>query len=153
MLRIAVPLILLVAACATVPKPAEGPTVDAKGLAITSVSARAVEGELAFDVFNPNTYGVPLEHLAWRLELEGAAAVTGHVNIGKTIAARDSEPLVEMVTLEDSDAIALADRIAEGRTAYTVRGTMRFATQKGPVEVDFAYRGDFRDARQAYLTR
>jgi LEA14-like dessication related protein len=142
---------LFTSACAHVPKPVEEPSVDVRGVALTGVSFTGIDGEIHLDVFNPNMFSVPLQAVDWELSVGGASAVSGSFELHKQIPARDSTPVIGSLAIGAADAVAVGDKIADGESRYTVRGTMHFASRLGPITVSFEYDGDFNDAKQAAL--
>lgn len=128
--------------CAGFPRTVEKPTATVRGVALGSASLAGIRGEIALDVMNPNSFGVPLSAIDWELSVGGARAVSGRIESSNTIPAKDSVPVLGELSIGTRDAIDVGAALAAGNRGYTVRGTLHFSTSFGPIAVSFSFSGD-----------
>lgn len=123
--------------CAMFMHTVEKPTVDVRDVAVTSASLTAgVDGEIRLDVTNPNAVGVPLSGIDWQLSVDGAQALTGHVELSQTIPARGVAPVTAALHIDARDAFEVARRVAGGARDYQLDARLHFATALGEISVD-----------------
>lgn len=140
-------LALAAAVAATLPgcsifmRSIEKPTATVRTVNVTNVSFAGATGELALDVMNPNSFGVPLSGLDWQLSIGGARAVTGTVQLSQTIPAKGIAPVVTSLSINASDAVVVGSALARGARDYRVDVTLHFSTQVGPVDVALQHTG------------
>jgi len=127
--------------CAHLPVPIEKPTASVEGVTISSVSFTGIDGALDISIFNPNSFGVPLESVDWQLALGSSNAVSGSFDLSQTIPAKASAPVVASLSIATRDAAAVAAALSSGNRSYTVRGTLRFTTAAGSIDVAFEHHG------------
>ena len=129
------------AGCSLFMRSIEKPTAEVRTVAITSAGFTGVTGELALDVSNPNSFGVPLSGIDWQLSIGGMRAVTGTVQLNETIPAKGVAPVKTTLTITATDAIEVAGVLAAGSRDYQVNVRLHFATKVGQVDVDVAHAG------------
>jgi LEA14-like dessication related protein len=143
------PLLLVLStasACSMFNRSIEKPTADVRALSMSTISFRAVEGELHLDVANPNGFGVPLSGIDWQLAVGGARAVTGRVELSQTIPARGVAPVVTTLRLDPGDVPAVAAQLSRGARDYQLSMRLAFSTPIGPLTVDLEHRGSLAGA-------
>ena len=138
--------ITLFTACAGFGTPVEKPTVDVRGVSIDSINLTSLSGHVDLDVFNPNSFGVPLRSGTWSLSVGGNKAVSGQFDLANSIPAKATAPVRASLHLEAADALAVGSAVTRGERRYVLSGTLRFETKLGRVEVDFHAEGDLTDA-------
>lgn len=121
----------------------EKPSATVRDVSISSVGFAGVSGELSLDVTNPNSVGVPLSSIDWELSIGGARAMTGSVQLSKTIPARGVAPVTTLLKLAATDAIAAGSAIASGARDYRLKAKLRFSTAVGSIAVDIEHNGTF----------
>jgi LEA14-like dessication related protein len=100
-----------------------------------------VSGELALDVMNPNSFGVPLSGIDWQLSVGGARAVTGTVQLSQTIPARGVAPVKTSLTITARDAVAVGTALATGARTYQLTAKLHFSTAIGQLDVEVKHAG------------
>lgn len=138
--------ITLFAACAGFGTPIEKPKVDVRGVSIESIGVASLSGHIDLDVFNPNSFGVPLRAGTWSLSVGGNKAVSGQFELADSIPAKATAPVRASLHLDAADALAVGSAITRGERRYVLSGTLRFETKLGPIEVDFQHEGNLTDA-------
>jgi len=134
--------------CAAFDAPFERPTIEVKGVAITSVGFTGIECEVFMSIFNPNGFGVPLDRGTWDLRVGNADAVSGEFQLSQTIPAKQSAPITTQIRIDARDAIAVASEVAAGTRSYTIRGQLHFSTSLGELDVAFSHTGDLDEAHK-----
>jgi LEA14-like dessication related protein len=119
----------------------EKPTATVRQVSVSSVSFAGATGELAIDVMNPNSFGVPLSGIDLQLSIGGARAVTGTVQLSQTIPAKGVAPIVTTLSINASDAVGVATAMARGARDYRVDVSLHFSTQVGPLDVAVNHTG------------
>jgi LEA14-like dessication related protein len=119
----------------------ERPTADVRDVSVSSATFSGVSGELALDVTNPNSFGVPLSGIDWQLSIGGARAVTGSVQLSQTIPAKGVAPVTTSLSIATADALAVAAVLAQGSRDYQINVKLHFSTTVGPIDVDVAHTG------------
>jgi len=120
----------------------EKPTATVRQVSVSSVSFAGATGELALDVMNPNSFGVPLSGIDWQLSIGGARAVTGSVQLSQTIPAKALAPVVTSLSISATDAVAVASVLARGAHDYRIDVSLHFSTQVGQVDVAVNHTGE-----------
>lgn len=138
--------VTLLSACAGFGTPIEKPTVDVRGVSIDSINLTSLSGHVDLDVFNPNSFGIPLRAGTWSLSVGGNKAVSGQFDLANSIPAKATAPVRASLHLDAADALAVGSAITRGERRYVLSGTLRFETKLGPIEVDFSHEGDLTDA-------
>jgi LEA14-like dessication related protein len=138
MLRnLAIAVLLAGTGCSLFMHTVEKPSVSVEGVAVTSASlAGGIDGEMKLDVSNPNPVGVPLSGIDWQLSVDGAQAVTGHVDVSQTIPAKGVAPVTASLHIDARDAFDVAQRVAGGAREYQLDARLHFATALGEISVD-----------------
>jgi LEA14-like dessication related protein len=124
----------------------EKPTATVRSVAVTNVSFTGATGELALDVMNPNSFGVPLSGIDWQLSIGGARAVTGTVQLSQEIPAKGVAPVLTTLTINAADAVAVGGALATGSRDYRVDVKLHFATRVGQVDVEVNHTGQLGQA-------
>lgn len=119
----------------------EKPSATVRQVSVSSASFSGASGELALDVVNPNSFGVPLSGVDWQLSIGGSRAVTGSVQLSQTIPAKGAAPVVTTLTIDARDAVAVAGALASGVRDYQIDVKLHFSTQVGNVDVAVAHTG------------
>lgn len=143
----------LLAACAHIPTGLERPTVEIDRVEVGAVSFTSISGLVHLHINNPNSVGVPLEGGTWELAIAGSRAISGAFDLAETIPARASAPLVASLTIDALDAARVGAALAAGHRGYTIRGTLRFASPLGTIEVQFSHSGDLETAARGLARR
>jgi LEA14-like dessication related protein len=144
-MRICVALAFL-SACAGFGTPVEKPTVDVRGVSVESINMSSLSGHVDLDVFNPNSFGVPLRSGTWTISVGGNEAVSGQFDLSNAIPAKATAPVRASLHLDAADALAVGGAITRGERRYVLSGTLHFETKLGPVDVDYQHEGDLTDA-------
>jgi len=138
--------ITLLSACAGFGTPVEKPKVDVRGVSVESINLTRLSGHVDLDVFNPNSFGVPLRSGTWSLSVAGDQAVSGQFDLANSIPAKATAPVRASLHLDAADALAVGTAITRGERRYVLSGTLRFETKLGPIEVEFQHEGELTDA-------
>lgn len=133
--------VVLLAACAALPKPIEEPTIEVTGVAVTQVDLRGIYGEARFSITNPNGFGVPLRGGSWELAIGSATAMTGVFELSETIPAKATAPLATGLFVAPGAAANAMSQLARGERQYTIRGVLQFTTRLGDLDVAFSHSG------------
>lgn len=145
MLRIAaVALVSIVATsgCAFFGKTVEKPTAQVRAVSVATVSFTGIDGEVALDIQNPNSFGVPLSAIDWQLSVGAAQAVDGRIEVSQTIPARGTAPVIAALHIDARDAIAVAGELSRGTRTYRLNARLHFSTAIGPISVDVTGTGE-----------
>jgi LEA14-like dessication related protein len=119
----------------------EKPTAKVRTVSVSSAGFTGISGELALDVTNPNSFGVPLSGIDWQLSIGGARAVTGTVQLNQTIPARGVAPVTTSLSIAAGDALTVGSVLAQGARDYRVDVRLHFSTSVGQLDVDVAHTG------------
>jgi hypothetical protein len=134
-------LVVLGSGCSMFAKGIEKPSATVRDVSLSSAGFSGVSGELSLDVKNPNPIGVPLSAIQWELSIGGARALTGSVQLAKTIPANGVAPVTTLLTIAARDAIAAGTALASGVRDYRLRARLTFSTPIGPLEVELEHAG------------
>ncbi len=137
---------LALAGCPGITKPLEKPTVELRGVAVTSVSLAGLDARLAFSITNPNTIGLPLRAIDWELAIGGATPFRGRVTLSNNIPARGSSPVDVDVHIGAAAAVDMATRLNNGARDYHLACTLHFETGLGDIAVALDTTGQLTDA-------
>ena len=129
------------AGCSLFTRTVEPPKATVRGVTVEAAGLAGVRGELRLDVTNPNSFGVPLAAIDWQLSIGGARAVTGSVQLSETIPAKGVAPVTTSLTIQATDAIAVASLLARGTRDYQIAVNLRFSTAIGPLDVGVQHAG------------
>lgn len=135
------PAVLLLSGCSLFMHSIEKPKADVRGVSVSSAGFTGVTGELALDVSNPNSFGVPLAGIDWQLSIGGARAVTGSVQLSQTIPAKGVAPVTTTLTIDARDVPVVAGQLAGGARDYRIHAKLRFSTKVGEVDVELDHAG------------
>lgn len=136
-----VPVLVLVAGCGLIGKPLEKPSVKLNRVAVGSVSFTGLDGQIDFDIMNPNAVSLPLRAMDWELSVGGARAVTGRADLAATIPAKAAAPVAAAFHADAMDAADVGARLASGSRDYRVKGVLYFSTSLGELSVGFTQDG------------
>jgi len=134
--------ILCLSACSIFMHSIERPTAQVRDVAISNAGFTGVRGQLALDVTNPNSFGVPLQRIDWELSIGGVRAATGEVELSQTIPAKAAVPITTSLAIDARDAIGVASRLAGGARGYELKATLRFGTPVGPLDIAIDHGGE-----------
>lgn len=149
-LVLAAAVLTAVPGCSIFMRSIEKPTATVRGVSVTSASFTGATGELALDVMNPNSFGVPLSGIDWKLSIGGAQAVTGTVQLSQTIPAKGVAPVVTTLTIDARDALTVAGVLASGARDYRVDVQLHFSTSVGQIDVAVNHTGQLGDRVALY---
>lgn len=138
---VVVALLAVLTGCSLFTRSIERPSAKVRDVSLSSAGFSGVSGELSLDVTNPNPVGVPLSGIEWELQIGGTRAMSGTVELSKTIPARGVAPVTTMLRLAAGDALTAGSALASGARDYKVRARLRFATPVGPIEVEVQHAG------------
>ena len=141
MRAVIVAVVVLASGCSLFSRSIEKPSATVRDVSLSSAGFTGVSGELSLDVSNPNPIGVPLAGIDWELSIGGARALTGSVQLSKTIPARGIAPVTTLLTIAARDAIAAGSVLASGARDYKLRARLTFTTPIGPLEVSVEHAG------------
>jgi LEA14-like dessication related protein len=145
-LMLAIAWMLSFSGCSLFMHSIEKPSAQVRDVSVSSAGLAGVQGRLALDVTNPNGFGVPISGIDWQLSVGGARAVTGAVQLSQEIPARGVAPITTSLSIQASDAIAVAGAIASGAHDYSIVAVLHFSTQVGPIDVQIQHAGTLADA-------
>jgi LEA14-like dessication related protein len=134
-------LVFAAALAAAACHPAERPTVNCTGVAVTSAGLRGIDARVDFTIYNPNSLSVPLRRIDWQLAIGGAQTLTGKADLTAEIPAHQNAPMPVSIHVGALDAATTAARLAAGARDYQIAGSLTFATKIGDISVDFSQRG------------
>jgi LEA14-like dessication related protein len=133
--------VAMLAGCSLFMRSIEKPSAQVRGVSVSSAGFTGVSGELALDVTNPNSFGVPLSGIDWQLSIGGTRAVTGTVQLSQTIPARGVAPVMTSLSIATADAIVVGGALAQGARNYQLTARLHFSTSVGQVDVDITHTG------------
>ena len=128
--------------CAFFNKTVEKPTAQVRAVSVSTVSFTGIDGEVALDIQNPNSFGVPLSAIDWQLSVGGAQAVDGRIELSQTIPAKGTAPVNAALHIDARDAIAVAGELSRGTRTYQLNARLHFSTAIGPISVDVTGTGE-----------
>ena len=128
--------------CAFFGKTVEKPTAQVRAVSVGSVSFTGIDGAVALDIQNPNSFGVPLSAIDWQLSVGVARAVDGRIELSQTIPAKGTAPVNAALHIDGRDAIAVAAELTRGIRTYQLNARLHFSTAIGPISVDVASTGE-----------
>ena len=140
-MRLGLLSVAMLASCSLFMHSIEKPSAKVRGVTMGSAGLGGVSGELALDVTNPNSFGVPLSGIDWQLSIGGTRAVTGSAQLSETIPARGVAPVKTTLSIGTSDAIAVGSVLARGARDYQIDVRLHFSTTVGPIDVDVRQTG------------
>ena len=141
-MRFVVLAVAMLTGCSMFMRSIEKPTADVRGVSVSSAGFTGVTGELALDVMNPNSFGVPLSGIDWQLSIGGTRAVTGSVQLQQTIPAKGVAPVKTSLSIAASDAVVVGSMIARGTRNYQITAKLHFSTSVGQIDVDVTHTGE-----------
>jgi len=141
-MRFVVLAVAMLTGCSLFMHSIEKPTAKVRGVSVSSAGFTGVTGELALDVMNPNSFGVPLSGIDWQLSVGGTRAVTGTVQLTQTIPAKGVAPVMTSLSIATTDAILVGGALAQGARNYRIDVRLHFSTSVGQVDVDVAHTGE-----------
>lgn len=124
-MRLALALVVLLAACPGVMRPLEVPRAD---LRVVTLAPDGAALDLDLAVTNPNSVALNLRAIDWEVQVDDTPVARGRLDLAATIPAKASAPV--------RGAIAVAVTLPVGATVY-VSGTMHFETSSGDVAATF----------------
>jgi LEA14-like dessication related protein len=133
--------LLSASGCSIFMRSIEKPKAAVRDVSLSAAGLGGVSGQLQLDVTNPNGFGVPLSGIDWELSIGGARAVTGAVQLSQTIPARGVAPVATSLTVNASDAIAVASALGGGARSYALKAKLHFSTPVGALSVDVQHTG------------
>jgi LEA14-like dessication related protein len=146
-LRVAiVASVLALAGCAELAQVAkvavEEPRVTFRSATLDALDLEGATVAFEWSVENPNSFGLDLASIAYRLDLEGRQAVAGDLPGGLRLPARGAAPLRVPVRVRFADVPGLA-RLASGKdeVGYRLSGTVGVRTPLGVLDVPVAHEG------------
>jgi LEA14-like dessication related protein len=143
---IAASLLLGLAGCAEVGKVIgasfERPRLVFEGWEPREVDLEGVTLGLRWRIDNPNSVGLRLVGLDYRLDLEGHQAVTGSAGGGIRIPSRGSAPVDLPVHLRYADVPPIVESLFTRETLlWRISGEVAIDTPVGPIRIPFAHEG------------
>jgi LEA14-like dessication related protein len=141
-MRFVVLTVAMLTGCSLFMHSIEKPSAEVRGVSVSSAGFTGVTGELALDVMNPNSFGVPLSGIDWQLSIGGTRAVTGTVQLSQTIPAKGVAPVKTSLSIAASDAIIVGSVLARGARNYQLTAKLHFSTTVGQVDVDIVHAGE-----------
>jgi LEA14-like dessication related protein len=123
-----------------------GTAFEAPKLTFESWSADAVDLEgvtiaLHYRLDNPNAFGLDLERLGYRLEVEGRRVVEGQLPAGLHLAAKAASPVAVPVRLRWRDLPGFAEALlTRSDVGYRISGEAGVRTPLGTVTLPFEHR-------------
>jgi LEA14-like dessication related protein len=134
-------VLLLLSSCSIFMRSIEKPSAKVRDVSVSAAGLGGVSGELSLDVTNPNPIGVPLSGIEWQLEIGGSRALTGNVQLSKTIPARGVAPVTTSLSINAADAVRVAQAMAGGARDYKLTAKLTFSTAVGAVSVNVEHAG------------
>ncbi|HET9595757.1 MAG TPA: LEA type 2 family protein [Anaeromyxobacteraceae bacterium] len=105
--------------------------LDLEGVTIT----------LRYRLDNPNSFGLDLDRLAYKLEVEGKQVVEGNLPAGVHLAPKGATPLAVPVRLRWKDLPGFGELLlTRSDVGYRVSGVAGVGSPVGPVELPFEHR-------------
>jgi LEA14-like dessication related protein len=143
---IAAVLLASLAGCAEVGKVIgasfERPRLVFEGWEPREVDLEGATLALRWRIDNPNSVGLRLAELAYRLDVEGHQAVTGSSSGGIKIPSRGSAPVSLPVRVRYADVPPIAKALFARETlAWRVSGEVAIDTPVGPIRIPFSQEG------------
>jgi LEA14-like dessication related protein len=134
-------LLVMLSGCSMFMHSIETPKATVRDVSVSSAGFAGVTGDLKLDVMNPNSFGVPLSGIDWKLSIGGARAVTGATRLSQEIPAKGVAPVDTSLSISAGDALAVAPLLAGGARDYTITAVLHFSTAVGPIDVDLSHSG------------
>jgi hypothetical protein len=134
-------VVVLLGGCSIFMRSIERPSAKVRDVSVSAAGLTGVSGELSLDVTNPSPIGVPLSGIDWELSIGGAPALTGSVQLSKTIPARGVVPVTTSLTIAAGDALAAGSALARGARDYQLVAHLRFSTAVGPLDIEVKHAG------------
>ncbi len=94
------------------------------------------------DVFNPNSFGLPLHRVTWALSVGGSQPVRGSFNLGETIPAKSKVPVTGIIRITAGSAIGITAALASGQRSYNIQAELYFQTKLGELKVSVTHQAE-----------
>jgi LEA14-like dessication related protein len=118
------------------------PTLNYESWSPEALDLEGVTIALHYRLENPNSFGLSLSRLDYRLEVDGTQVAAGELPAGVEIKAQGASPLVLPVRLRWSDVPHFAQVLATQRdVGYRVTGSAGVGSPLGTVELPFDHAG------------
>ena len=128
---------LLIAAGACSP-----PTVNLKRADLNKITTTGFKVLMSLNVFNPNSYTLPLRTVGWNLELFERPFTKGSVNTSHQITAQhNAEVEVPLGIRFSTVSLGIRDLMAGRDIPWGIQGQCAFDTPLGPISANFARKG------------
>ncbi len=120
------------------------PTLAYKSASLADVSLSGATLNLVTTVSNPNSVGLSLADLDYRLSIDGHPVATGRPPEGLEIPANGSADVTLPATFRFTDlGQAVATVLSKGSSAYRAEGTVGLKTPVGVVHLPLSHEGTF----------
>ena len=141
----AVALAFVLASCAGLQQLARSAVKDPK-LTFRSASVEALDMEgatvaFAFDLENPNGFGLDLARLGWTIDVEGTRIASGDVPGGLRIRANGTSPVAFPVRVRYQDVPGIVSLLGSGKDViqYRLGGTLGVKTPLGILDLPLSH--------------
>jgi len=145
-LVLALPASLALAGCSGVQQMLgaafEKPRLTYESFQPTELDLEGVTLALRYRVDNPNSVGLKLSNLDYKVEVDGRQAVAGAAKTGLSIPARGSAPLEIPVRVRYADVPGLVQTLyTRDEIPFHVEGSAGLSTPVGVIGLPFSYTG------------
>jgi LEA14-like dessication related protein len=119
----------------------EEPKLSFRSAAIQALDLEGATVAFAFDLENPNGFGLDLARGAWGIEVEGTRIATGDLPGGLAVPARGTAPLSFPVRVRFADVPGIVSLLRGGRDqiAYRLSGSVGVRTPAGVVDLPLSH--------------
>ncbi|MDQ2980581.1 MAG: LEA type 2 family protein [Acidobacteriota bacterium] len=120
------------------------PEVTFRGVAVRSLDSGGAAVEAAFDVYNPNSYGIAVQRLTYRMTVEGREAGGGVVEEETALLPRETTLVRLPLTLDWTKLKSAGWEILTfGGIDYAVEGEITFSTPVGMFRRPYRHAGRY----------
>jgi LEA14-like dessication related protein len=133
---------VILASCGALSPIAEKPKVTVRSVSLSSASFTGIDGTIAMDVFNPNSFGVPLNRVTWALSVGGSDPVRGSLDMNDSIPAKSSVPVTGAIRISAGAAIGITAALVSGNRTYNLQVELFFQTKFGEISVSVTHQAE-----------
>lgn len=138
--------ILFAAAVALLATGCQTPKVSLKNALLKNLTTSRIDVGLNLDILNPNSYSLPLQHVAWDLKLFNSPFTDGTTEFTRSIGANSrAEVEVPLGIRYNAIQMGVKGMLTKRSIPWGFGGACSFRTPAGPVQIDFARDGAWRN--------
>lgn len=120
------------------------PTVNLESALLQKLTTSLMEVGLNFELFNPNSYAIPIEGMAWQIDLFRDPFTNGQVDFRRQIPAqRTVEALVPIAINLQGLLRQIQGLLTQATIPWSIAGQIRFGAAGRAINAPFALDGSW----------